>query len=132
MKKLFYLCAAAAIVAACTGAAPTKVENENCKCLICEACDSFMYYYNLDEQTRDSTWLLPLSDNSVEWSDSLAVLVYEHLCDTTLEYDVIQDLFNNEKLMYIMDNTCWDGLCGIEDSTGTISYFYGAQYYHNK
>lgn len=26
MKKLFYLCAAATIVAACTGAAPTKVE----------------------------------------------------------------------------------------------------------
>lgn len=44
MKKLLSICAAAAIVAACTGDTPTKVEKENCKCLLCEASDSLDYY----------------------------------------------------------------------------------------
>lgn len=37
MKKLLSICAAAAIVAACTGVTPTKVESEKCNCHLYEA-----------------------------------------------------------------------------------------------
>lgn len=134
MKKLLSICAAAAIVAACTGGTPTKVENKNnCDCLICEACDSLEYYWALDEEARDSTWTEPYSSNSYKWADSLTTLVYEHLYNNGeyWAYEPTDDLLKCDKFMKIMDEG-FDGLCGIEDTTGCISYFYGAYNYYNK
>lgn len=133
MKKLLSICTAAAIVAACTGGTPTKVENENCNCLICEASDSLNYYAKLDSIAWDSTWIYPHSENFDEWYDSLTVLVYNHLYNDGEYWDYYptDELLHNKKFMKVMDNG-FDGLCGVEDTTGCISYFYGAYNYYNK
>ena len=133
MKKLLAICAAATMVAACTGITPAKVENENYECLICEACDSLDYYASLDSTSRnylgDYTYYKSLDG----WYDSLTVLVYNYLYDNNecMNYSAIKCLLNNEKFMKTMDDG-FDGLCNIEDSTGCIMRFYNAYIYLHK
>ena len=118
MKKLFYLCAAAAIVAACTGAAPTKVENEKCNCLLCEASDSLDYYNKLDSAAWDYTCVYPHSENFNEWYDSLTVIVCHKLSTSENLDSTIEDMLASKSFM-----TCiysgFDGLCG--DCYDTLS-----------
>lgn len=118
MKKLFYLCAAAAIVAACTGAAPTKVENEKCNCLLCEASDSLDYYAKLDSAARDSTWIYPHSENFDEWYDSLTVIVCHELSTSENLDSTIEDMLASESFMKCIYSG-FDGLCG--DCYDTLS-----------
>ena len=101
MKKLFYLCAAAAIVAACTGGTPTKVEKENCNCPLCEASDSLDYYNKLDSAAWDYTWVYPHSENFNEWYDSLT-----------------EDMLASKSFMKCIYSG-FDGLCG--DCYDTLS-----------
>ena len=118
MKKLFYLCAAAAIVAACTGAAPTKVENEKCNCLLCEASDSLDYYNKLDSAAWDYTWVYPHSENSNEWSASLTVIVCHKLCTSENLDSTIEDMLASKSFMKCIYSG-FDGLCG--DCYDTLS-----------
>lgn len=118
MKKLFYLCAAATIVAACTGAAPTKVENEKCNCLLCEASDSLDYYNKLDSAAWDYTWVYPHSENFNEWYDSLTVIVC-HKLSTSKNLDfTIEDMLASKSFMKCIYSG-FDGLCG--DCYDTLS-----------
>ena len=111
MKKLFYLCAAAAIVAACTGAAPTKVENEKCNCLLCEASDSLDYYNKLDSAAWDYTWDYPHSENFNEWYDSLTVIVCHKLSTSENLDSTIEDMLASKSFMKCIYSG-FDGLCG--------------------
>ena len=118
MKKLFYLCAAAAIVAACTGAAPTKVENEKCNCLLCEASDSLDYYNKLDSAAWDYTWVYPHSENFNEWYDSLTVIVCHKLSTSENLDSTIEDMLASKSFMKCIYSG-FDGLCG--DCYDTLS-----------
>lgn len=118
MKKLFYLCAAAAIVAACTGAAPTKVENEKCNCLLCEASDSLDYYNKLDSAAWDYTWVYPHSENFNEWYDSLTVIVCHKLSTSENLDSTIEDMLASRAFMKCIYSG-FDGLCG--DCYDTLS-----------
>ena len=111
MKKLFYLCAAAAIVAACTGTAPTKVENEKCNCLLCEASDSLDYYNKLDSAAWDYTWVYPHSENFNEWYDSLTVIVCHKLSTSENLDSTIEDMLASKSFMKCIYSG-FDGLCG--------------------
>ena len=111
MKKLFYLCAAAAIVAACTGAAPTKVENEKCNCLLCEASDALDYYNKLDSAAWDYTWDYPHSENFNEWYDSLTVIVCHKLSTSENLDSTIEDMLASKSFMKCIYSG-FDGLCG--------------------
>ena len=117
MKKLLSICAAAAIVAACTGGTPTKVENENCNCLLCEASDSLDYYAKLDSAAWDSTWMRH-SDNFNEWYDSLTVIVCHELSTSENLDSTIEDMLASESFMKCI-NGGFDGLCG--DCYDTLS-----------
>ena len=118
MKKLFYLCAAAAIVAACTGAAPTKVKNEKCNCLLCEASDSLDYYNKLDSAAWDYTWVYPHSENFNEWYDSLTVIVCHKLSTSENLDSTIEDMLASKSFMKCIYSG-FDGLCG--DCYDTLS-----------
>ena len=118
MKKLFYLCAAAAIVAACTGAAPTKVENEKCNCLLCETSDSLDYYNKLDSAAQDYTWVYPHSENFNEWYDSLTVIVCHKLSTSENLDSTIEDMLASKSFMKCIYSG-FDGLCG--DCYDTLS-----------
>ena len=118
MKKLFYLCVAAAIVAACTGAAPTKVENEKCNCLLCEASDSLDYYNKLDSAAWDYTWVYPHSENFNEWYDSLTVIVCHKLSTSENLDSTIEDMLASKSFMKCIYSGS-DGLCG--DCYDTLS-----------
>ena len=118
MKKLFYLCAAAAIVAACTDAAPTKVENEKCNCLLCEASDSLDYYNKLDSAAWDYTWVYPHSENFNEWYDSLTVIVCHKLSTSENLDSTIEDMLASKPFMRCIYSG-FDGLCG--DCYDTLS-----------
>lgn len=118
MKKLFYLYAAAAIVAACTGAAPTKVENEKCNCLLCEASDSLDYYNKLDSAAWDYTWVYPHSENFNEWYDSLTVIVCHKLSTSENLDSTIEDMLASKSFMKCIYSG-FDGLCG--DCYDTLS-----------
>lgn len=120
MNKSIIFCAAAAIVAACTGVTPTKVESENCSCLVCEACDSLEKYDN-DSSTIAQYEL---------WRDSLTTLVLERLYNNGeyWSYKPTDELLHNKKFIKALDNG-YDGLCEIKDTTGTVDYFYGAYNY---
>lgn len=118
MKKLFYLCAAAAIVAACTGAAPTKMENEKCNCLLCEASDSLDYYNKLDSAAWDYTWVYPHSENFNEWYDSLTVIVCHKLSTSENLDSTIEDMLASKSFMKCIYSG-FDGLCG--DCYDTLS-----------
>ena len=118
MKKLFYLCAAAAIVAACTGAAPTKVENEKCNCLLCEASDSLDYYNKLDSAAWDYIWVYPHSENFNEWYDSLTVIVCHKLSTSENLDSTIEDMLASKSFMKCIYSG-FDGLCG--DCYDTLS-----------
>lgn len=118
MKKLFYLCAAAAIVAACTDAAPTKVENEKCNCLLCEASDSLDYYNKLDSAAWDYTWVYPHSENFNEWYDSLTVIVCHKLSTSENLDSTIEDMLASKSFMKCIYSG-FDGLCG--DCYDTLS-----------
>lgn len=114
MKKL--ILGAALLVTACTDN-PVKVSKDN-MLPIEEACDSILYYEN-DE------------DKLLLWYDSLTTLVWEHLYNNGdyWEYNPTDELLHNQKFMQCMQDG-FDGLLGIEDSTGTVSYFYGAYNYY--
>lgn len=118
MKKLLAICAAATMVAACTGITPAKVENENCKCLLCEASDSLDYYTKLDSIACDST-LMPHSDGFNKWYDSLTVIVCNELSTSeNLEF-TIQYMLASKSFTKCIYNG-FDGLCG--DCYDTLSY----------
>ena len=117
MKKLLSICAAAAIVAACTGGTPIKVEKENCKCLLCEASDSLDYYAKLDSIAWDSTWMRH-SDNFDEWYDSLTVIVCHELSTSENLDSTIEDMLASESFMKCIYSG-FDGLCG--DCYDTLS-----------
>ena len=117
MKKLLSICVAAAIVAACTGGTPTKVEKENCKCLLCEASDSLDYYAKLDSIAWDSTWMRH-SDNFDEWYDSLTVIVCHELSTSENLDSTIEDMLASESFMKCIYSG-FDGLCG--DCYDTLS-----------
>ena len=118
MKKLFYLCAAAAIVAACTGGTPTKVEKENCNCPLCEASDSLDYYNKLDSAAWDYTWVYPHSENFNEWYDSLTVIVCHKLSTSENLDSTIEDMLASKSFMKCIYSG-FDGLCG--DCYDTLS-----------
>lgn len=111
MKKLLPICAAATIVAACTGVTSTKVENENCNCLICEACDSLDYYVKLDSASLDSTWIYSHSENFDKWYDSLTVIVCYELSTSENLDSTIEDMLASESFMKCIYSG-FDGLCG--------------------
>ena len=117
MKKLLSICAAAAIVTACTGGTPIKVEKENCKCLLCEASDSLDYYAKLDSIALDSTWMRH-SDNFDEWYDSLTVIVCHELSTSENLDSTIEDMLASESFMKCIYSG-FDGLCG--DCYDTLS-----------
>lgn len=118
MKKLLSICAAAAIVAACTGVTPTKVESKKCNCLLCEASDSLDYYAKLDSAAWDSTWVYPHSDNFDEWYDSLTVIVCHELSTSENLDSTIKDILASESFMRCIYSG-FDGLYG--DCYDTLS-----------
>ena len=119
MKKLFYLCAAAAIVAACTGVTSTKVESEKCNCLLCEASDSLNYYAKLDGAVGDSTCIYPHSENFNKWYDSLTVIVCYELSTSENLDSTVEDMLASKAFMKCIDGG-FDGLCG--ECYDTLSY----------
>ena len=125
MKTLFYLCAAAAIVAACTGVTPTKVESEKCNCLLCEASDSLNYYAKLDSVAGDSTCIYPHSKNFNEWYDSLTVIVCNELSTSENLDSTVEDMLASKAFMKCIDGG-FDGLCGecYDTLSYEIEYFY--------
>lgn len=111
MKKLLSICVAAAIVAACTGGTPTKVENEKCDCLLCEASDSLDYYTKLDSAAWDSTCIYPHSENFDKWYDSLTVLICHELSTSENLDSTIEDMLASESFSKCIYGG-FDGLCG--------------------
>ena len=125
MKKLFYLCAAAAIATACTGVTPTKVESEKCNCLLCEASDSLNYYAKLDSVAGDSTCIYPHSESFNKWYDSLTVIVCNELSTSENLDSTVEDMLASKAFMKCIDGG-FDGLCGecYDALSYEIEYFY--------
>lgn len=119
MKKLLSICAAATMVAACTGITPTKVETGKCNCPLCEASDSLEYYAELDSIAYNSTLICPHSDNFNKWYDSLTVIVCNELSTSdSLEFTIQYMLASKSFTKCIYSG--FDGLYG--DCYDTLSY----------